>query len=82
MGLSAVQLVDEPPEGIGTDILNLSGMVFNPWRNKGFGSLSLRYRLDIVNERFNGKAYSLVRKDNSISQRLVVCFFKDPLVKG
>lgn len=31
----------------------------------------VRYGLDIVNERFNGKAYSLVRKDNSISQRLV-----------
>lgn len=71
VGLSAIQLVDEPPEGIEASIPNLSGMIFNPWRGKGFGSLSLRYRLDIVSDRFNGQAYSLVRKDNTVSQKLV-----------
>jgi hypothetical protein len=71
VGLSAIQLVDEPPEGIDVSVPNLSGMIFNPWRGKGFGSLSLKYRLDIVKERFNGRAYSLVRKDNSVSQKLV-----------
>ena len=71
VGLSAIQLVDEPPEGIDVSVPNLSGMIFNPWRGKGFGSLSLKYRLDIVGERFSGRAYSLVRKDNIISQKLV-----------
>jgi RimJ/RimL family protein N-acetyltransferase len=71
VGLSAIQLVDQPPEGIEQTVPNLSGLIFNPWRGKGFGSLSLKYRLDIINERFNGKAYSLVRKDNVISQKLV-----------
>ncbi|MFZ3010161.1 MAG: GNAT family N-acetyltransferase [Candidatus Microsaccharimonas sp.] len=71
VGLSAIQLVDEPPEGIDVGIPNLSGMIFSPWRGKGFGSLSLKYRLDIVDERFGGRAYSLVRKDNTISQKLV-----------
>jgi len=71
VGLSAVQLVEETPEGIDENVPNLSGFIVNPWRGKGFGSLSLRYRLDVVDERFSGKAYSLVRKDNHISQRLV-----------
>ena len=71
VGLSAIQLVDKPPKGIDATIPNLSGMIFNPWRGKGFGSLSLKYRLDIANDRFHGKAYSLVRKDNIISQKLV-----------
>lgn len=71
VGLSAIQLVDEPPEGIDESIPNLSGMIFNPWRGRGLGTLSLRYRLDIVDERFQGKAYSIVRKDNTISRKLV-----------
>jgi hypothetical protein len=71
VGLSAIQLVEEPPKGIKISIPNLSGMIFNPWRGRGFGSLSLQYRLDIVNERFGGTAYSVVRKDNYVSQKLV-----------
>lgn len=71
VGLSAIQLVDKPPEGVDANVPNLSGMIFNPWRGKGFGSLSLQYRLDIVDERFGGRAYSLVRKDNIVSQKLV-----------
>lgn len=71
VGLSAIQLVDEPPEGISTETPNLSGMILNPWRGNGFGNVSLRHRLDIVDERFNGTAYSLVRKDNIISQNMV-----------
>lgn len=71
VGLSAIQLVDEPPEGIEPTIPNLSGMIFNPWRGKGLGSLSLRYRLNVVDERFNGRAYSVVRKANTVSQKLV-----------
>ena len=71
VGLSAIQLVDEPPEGIEPTLPNLSGMIFNPWRGKGLGSLSLRYRLNVVNERFNGQAYSVVRKANAASRRLV-----------
>ncbi len=71
VGLSAIQLVDTPPEGIDASVPNLSGMIFNPWRGKGFGTLSLKYRLDIVDERFDGRAYSLVRKDNIVSRKLV-----------
>jgi hypothetical protein len=71
VGLSAIQLVDEPPEGIDAEIPNLSGLIANPWRSLGLGKLSLRHRLDIADNRFNSQAYSLVRKNNAISQKLV-----------
>lgn len=71
VGLSAIQRIDEPPVNLPSGTPNLSGFILNPFRGKGFGEESLRARLKIVDEHFDGYAYTEVRRENHVSRNMV-----------
>ncbi len=71
VGLSAIQLVPKPPQGVEASQPNLGVMVFRPWRAQGIGAQSLRHLMNVADERFRGSTYTAVRPDNVASLRMV-----------
>jgi hypothetical protein len=73
VGMSVIRFADELPKVIGQNCPNLSGFVCHPYRNRGIGRLSLIERLRVVDEQFDGYAWTKVSKVNEYSNRMVAC---------
>ncbi len=71
VGLSAVQRIKEPPANLPSDIPNISEFILQPFRGRGLGEASLRACLKIVDDRFDGYAYTEVRRENTVSRNMV-----------
>jgi len=71
VGLSVVSRQVSPPEGLDDEAPNLSGFICRPYRGIGLGRISLEKRLEAVDDRFNGIAWTSVRINNSVSNHLV-----------
>lgn len=72
VGMSVIRFADDLPNGITLDGPNLSGFVCKPYRNRGIGRLSLIERLKVVDEQFDGRAWTKVGKTNEFSNRMVI----------
>jgi len=72
VGLSVVTNDVEAPRDVGNpDWPNLSGFVCHPFRGRGLGRLSIEKRMEVVDDNFGGKAWTLVRDGNAVSEHLV-----------
>jgi L-amino acid N-acyltransferase YncA len=71
VGMSIVTTQTHMPKGVNPKWPNVSGFVCNPYRGHGIGRLSLERLLESVHENFGGHAWTEVRVDNILSQRLV-----------
>lgn len=71
VGLSAVQRVKTPPADLPTDITNVSEFILQPFRGRGLGEATLRSCLQVVDENFEGYAYTEVRNNNAPSIKMV-----------
>ena len=71
VGLSIVTNEIMAPIGVDPSHPNLSGFVCVPFRGHGIGRLSLEARIKVVNENFNGNAWTFVARNNSISKHLI-----------
>jgi len=71
VGMSVLCAATEAPGYINPAWPNTSSLVCHPYRRQGIGHLSLRTRLAVVDEVYDGHAWTRVRADNPASQRLV-----------
>lgn len=71
VGMGWVQRSDETPKIAPKDWPNLSFFVCKPFRGRGVGTQLLAHGLDIVDERFDGTAWTRVKKTNNPSNAVV-----------
>lgn len=62
------------PKGIKLDVPNTSGFILEPDRGKRLGEFSLEERVDILDRRFGGNAWTLVKRGNVPSERNIQKF--------
>ncbi len=71
VGLSVISRQATIPELASFKAPNLSGFICRPYRGLGLGRLSLESRINAVNERFDGQAWTSVNTKNIPSNHLV-----------
>ncbi len=71
VGQAIVTISKHPPKEVDPASPNVSGWISSPFQGRGLGKFSLEERLKVVRERFDGKAWTLVNKANTVSERNV-----------
>jgi hypothetical protein len=72
VGMSIVTNQVTPPDGIDETWPNISGFICNPYRSLGLGRLSIQHRMKIVDNNFDGHAWTYVRKGNVPAEKIVL----------
>lgn len=70
-GMGWVQIAEETPKAVPKNWPNVSFFVCKPFRGKGLGTLLLSHGLEVVGERFDGHAWTSVKKSNGPSNAIV-----------
>jgi hypothetical protein len=71
VGMSTVTNQNEAPEAVNPNWPNVSEFIFRPYRDTRLGTLTVRNCIEVVKERFDGRAWTYVRKGNVPAEQLV-----------